>query len=127
MSDNVEHQKHNYKMDLVFTVLSRGLGNKVVDICDKNGVNVSLMFPGRGTATSSILEMFGLGSTEKDIVISCIRSERSPAIIANIAEKLNFSKPGTGISFSVPMQSVAGAKVLQFLTTASFEEDRNDG
>ena len=127
MSDSVNSQKHNYKMDLVFTVLPRGLGNKVVDICDKNGVNVSLMFPGRGTATSSIIEMFGLGSTEKDVVISCIRSERSPEIIKDIGEKLEFSKPGSGISFSVPMQSVAGAKVLQFLTTASFEEGRNDG
>ena len=128
MSDEKKsEQKRSYKMDLVFTILPRGFGNKVIEICQENGVNVSLMFPGRGTATSSILEMFGLGATEKDVVISCIRSEKSGEVISDIDKKLEFSKPGSGISFSVPMQSVAGAKVLQFLTTASFEEENPNG
>ena len=31
-------------------------------------------------------------------------------------------KPGGGIAFAVPVQSIAGIKVLQYLTTASAEE-----
>lgn len=115
------------RMDLVFTVLQRGLGDRVVEINKEQGVYVNFICPGRGTATTSILDMFGLGATEKDIVLSCVKSESVPAVLKKIAEKLEFDKPGTGVSFAVPMQSVAGSKVLHYFTTASFGEDQSNG
>lgn len=115
------------RMDLVFTVLPRGLGDKVVEINREQGVYVNFICPGRGTATTSILEMFGLGATEKDIVLSGVRSDSVPAVLKKISEKLEFDKPGTGVSFSVPMQSVAGSKVLHYFTTASLGEEQSNG
>ena len=67
--------------------------------------------------------MFGIGATEKDIVLSFIPFERVHDTVHAIANEMEFSRLGTGISFSVPMQSVAGAKVLHYFNTASAEED----
>lgn len=110
------------KVELVFTIVSRGLGEKVTNINRSKNVSVNMIVPGRGTATTSILEMFGLGVTEKDVVISFVPEERVSAVLECIASEMDFSKPGSGIAFSVPIQSVAGAKVLHYLNTASFEE-----
>lgn len=106
-------------MDIVFTIVPRGIGDKVIKFVMEMGVGFSIVTLGCGTATSTILDILGLGATEKDIVLSFVKSDKSQKIIDNIIEKLNFDKPGTGISFSVPLQSIAGARVLRFLQTDS--------
>lgn len=110
------------KIDIIFTIVSRGKGETVVDFLRDNGVLISTMSLGRGTAPSSILEMLGLGSTEKDIVMSFVKNEDSKKILKAISEKMDFAKPGKGISFTVPIQSVAGIMAFKFLTTDP-EED----
>ena len=113
---------HYDKMDIIFTVVQRGLGEEVIEVTKSRGVYVSLICPGRGTATSSILEMFGLGATEKDVVLCFSKTDETHDVITAISEKMEFAKPGGGIAFAVPIQSVAGVKVLQYLTNASAEE-----
>ena len=115
---------HRYdKLDIIFSVVQRGLGEEVIHVTKSLGVYVNLICPGRGTATSSILEMFGLGATEKDIILSFVKTDETHEVITAISKKLEFDKPGGGIAFAVPVQSIAGIKVLQYLTTASAEED----
>lgn len=111
------------RLDAVITIVSRGKGETVVDLARENGVINNLLSQGRGTAPSSMLEMLGLGATEKDVVFSFVRDEQSRDIIDKIAKKLDFSKPGNGISFTVPLQSVAGIMAFKFLTTDGLEED----
>ena len=114
---------HRYdKLDIIFSVVQRSLGEEVIHVTKSRGVYVNLICPGRGTATSSILEMFGLGATEKDIILSFVKTDETHEVITAISKKLEFDKPGGGIAFAVPVQSIAGIKVLQYLTTASAEE-----
>lgn len=114
---------HRYdKLDIIFSVVQRGLGEEVIHVTKSRGVYVNLICPGRGTATSSILEMFGLGATEKDVILSFVKTDETHEVITAISKKLKFDKPGGGIAFAVPVQSIAGIKVLQYLTTASAEE-----
>ena len=114
---------HRYdKLDIIFSVVQRGLGEEVIHVTKSRGVYVNLICPGRGTATSSILEMFGLGATEKDIILSFLKTDETHEVITAISKKLEFDKPGGGIAFAVPVQSIAGIKVLQYLTTASAGE-----
>ena len=114
---------HRYdKLDIIFSVVQRGLGEEVIHVTKSRGVYVNLICPGRGTATSSILEMFGLGATEKDIILSFVKTDETHEVITAISKKLEFDKPGGGIAFAVPVHSIAGIKVLQYLTTASAEE-----
>ena len=114
---------HRYdKLDIIFSVVQRGFGEEVIHVTKSRGVYVNLICPGRGTATSSILEMFGLGATEKDIILSFVKTDETHEVITAISKKLEFDKPGGGIAFAVPVQSIAGIKVLQYLTTASAEE-----
>ena len=132
-SENIYHQtaaavkKQFDKTDLVVTVLLRGLGDKIAEITKEQGVFVNFICPGRGTATTSILDMFGIGATEKDVVLSFVKYEPTANVLEKISEKMEFQKPGTGIAFAVPLQSVAGAKVLQYFTTAASGEEQSNG
>ena len=110
------------RLDVVITIVSRGKGETVLEVLRENKILQNTICQGRGTAPSSILEMLGLGSTEKDIVLSFVKKEKSGDIIKKISEKLVFSKPGNGISFTVPLQSVAGIATFKFITADLTEE-----
>lgn len=111
------------RIDVIFTIVSEGKAENVVDVVRENGILLNIICHGRGTATSGILEMLGLGSTEKDIILSFVKDEKSDEIIGKISKKLEFEKPGRGIAFTVPLQSVAGIMAFKFLTTDGLEDD----
>lgn len=110
------------RLDVIFTIVPKGKGEQVIDLLRNNDVMVNMTCLGRGTAPSSILEMLGIGATDKDVVLSFVKNEISTSLLRRIAKKLDFSKPGNGISFTVPLQSVAGIMAFKFLTTDYSEE-----
>lgn len=110
------------RLDVIFTIVPKGKGEQVIDLLRDNDVMVNMTCLGRGTAPSSILEMLGIGATDKDVVLSFVKNEISTSLLRRIAKKLDFSKPGNGISFTVPLQSVAGIMAFKFLTTDYSEE-----
>ena len=114
-------QNHD-RVDVIFTIVSRGKGEDIMDMMREDGVHINVLCHGRGTAPSKILEMFGLGATEKDVVLSFVKNERSAEVLEKISKEMEFAKPGKGIAFTVPMQSIVGEKNLRLLI-ASFEED----
>lgn len=117
--DAVSSSQH---IDMIFTIVSKGKGETVLDVLRDYGVLQNTLCHGRGTAPSSILEMLGLGATDKDIVLSFVKGERSGEIIKIISKKLEFEKPGHGISFTVPLQSIAGIMAFKFITADLTEE-----
>ena len=110
------------RLDVIFTIVPKGKGEQVIDLLRDNDVMVNMTCLGRGTAPSSILEMLGIGATDKDVVLSFVKNKTSSSLLRRIAKKLDFSKPGNGISFTVPLKSVAGIMAFKFLTTDYSEE-----
>ncbi|HAK44067.1 MAG TPA: hypothetical protein DCM59_16970 [Clostridium sp.] len=101
---------------LMVTIIDRGKGEKVTDICKENNISFHLICLGKGTANSEILEYLGIGDTEKDIVMSSVPEDRATSIVRELSKKLQLDKPGNGIVFTIPISSVAGVVTLQLLT-----------
>ena len=110
------------RMDLIVTIVSRGKGEAVLDVLRDSHILQNTICHGHGTAPSSILEMLGLGATDKDIILSFVKAENSKKILAEISRKLDFAKPGHGIAFTVPLESIAGVVAFKFLTADLTEE-----
>ena len=121
-NERIESICSTQRMDLVITIVSRGKGETVLDVFRENRILQNIICHGHGTAPSSILEMLGLGATDKDIVLSFIKAENSKKILSEVSRKLEFAKPGHGISFTVPLESIAGIMSFKFLTADLTEE-----
>ena len=104
------------RMKLLFTIGDRGKGEKVAEVCRERGVYFNLICLGRGTANSDILNYLGIGETDKDIVLSSVVEEEVDEILRVLVDDMEFSKPGKGIAFTVPIGSVGGPTTLQFLS-----------
>lgn len=120
--EKIDSVTSSERLDVIFTIVPKGKGESVTDVLRKNDVLECLIFHGHGTAPSNILKMLGLGATDKEIVLGFTQDEKSHDIIKAIDKKLNFEKPGNGITFVVPLQSVAGIMAFKFLTT-NYSED----
>ena len=58
------------KMALITSIIERGNGNRLMKFYSEHQVFTHIRCEGTGTATSEILDILGLGSSEKDIIFS---------------------------------------------------------
>ena len=64
-----------------------------------------VIMSGKGTASSSLLEYFGLDETEKIVILTTMPKVMSKHILKDIQTTLNIKDPGNGIAFTIPLSS----------------------
>ena len=57
-------------MKVILSIVERGQGAAMLKLYRKRQVPIHIQCAGRGTATSEIMDILGLGSSEKDILLS---------------------------------------------------------
>lgn len=103
------------KLKLLVTVVDRGKGEFYMDVLSQYEVNCQMMLPGMGTATSEVVNMLGL-NRHKAVILSAVREDRVEEIMDALEAKFETIKNGKGIAFAVPMSSIVGVSVYQFLS-----------
>ena len=82
---------------------------------EENGQAVFFETPGRGTASSEVLDYFGLEATEKMVYLAIVTDNMWKKLKRGLIVRLQIDVPGTGIAFTVPLSSIGGKKALQYL------------
>lgn len=101
---------------MMVSILDRHKAKKFLNFYQESGIQVNLNTVARGTATSEVLDYFGLESIEKILISSFVTREVWKNVRKGLQEKMNIDIPGTGIAFIIPLSSVGGKRQLQFLT-----------
>ena len=57
-------------MKVILSIVERGQGAAMLRLYRKRYVPIHIQCTGKGTATSEIMDILGLGSSEKDVVLS---------------------------------------------------------
>lgn len=96
------------QLALIMSIVERGSGGKLVKLYQKNQVFTHIRFEGMGTATSEILDILGLGGSEKDIILSMTTLSAAGALLERLDDELQGAAPSRGIAFSIPMTAVSG-------------------
>ena len=103
------------KLKLLVTVVDRPKGEFYLDVISQYGVNCQLALAGMGTATSELVELLGL-EAHKAVILSVLREDMVDAAMETLEEKFRTIRGGKGISFAVPLSSVIGVNLYQFLS-----------
>lgn len=101
---------------MMMAITKRSVEGRMKEIYRKNGLDVTFGTLARGTASNEILDCFGLEATEKLIRLAVVTNGMWEKIKRDMEQKVQIDVPGTGIAFLVPLSSVGGKKVLEFLT-----------
>ena len=103
------------KLKLLITVVDRPKGDFYLDVISQFDVNSQLVVGGLGTANSDLIELLGL-NIHKAVILSFAREDQVGPIMDCLEEKFATIKKGKGISIAVPLSSVIGVNVYQYLS-----------
>lgn len=102
-------------MRLIVSIVERGHGVAMQKLYTARQVFLHLQCAGRGTATSEIMDILGLGSSEKDVVLSFAPASACQSLLQELDSDLRGSTGTAGIVFSLPvsaLNNLAAALVL---------------
>lgn len=88
---------------MIVTIVERGAGAAMIRLYQKNQVFLHCQCPGRGTATSEIMDILGLGSSEKDVVLSYATASAAARLLGQLDSELRGSVGTSGIVFDMPL------------------------
>ena len=101
---------------MMVTITSRNLTRKFTSFYKEQGVDVSTITVGTGTAASEILDYFGLEGAEKSVLFHIVTGDKWKEVKLGLRRNMQIDIPGTGIAFLVPLSSIGGKKALNYLT-----------
>lgn len=103
------------KLKLIFTVVDRSKAEFYMDVLSQFEVNCQMATGGKGTAQSELVDLLGL-NIHKTVILSIAREDRVDEIMKCLEEKFATIRNGNGIAFAVPLSSVIGVNMYQFLS-----------
>lgn len=97
------------RMKIMMTIVDRGHGIALARLYEQNGVPLHLEIIAHGTASSEILNMLGLTSKEKEIMVGIAPESAIDALM----ERLNYDYRGIlsvrGLAFSIRLTGISGS------------------
>ena len=103
------------KLKLIVTVVDRPKGEFYLDVISQFEVNCQMAVGGLGTANSELIDLLGL-NIHKAVILSVVREDLVEPIMQALEKRFATIKNGKGIAFAVPLSSVIGVNLYQFLS-----------
>ena len=104
------------ELSMMVTITTRKHTRKFIQFYEEMNLPVSVITLGTGTASSEILDYFGLDGSEKSVIFHIITDTRWKEVKRQLRLKMSIDIPGIGIAFTVPLSSIGGMKALNYLT-----------
>lgn len=93
------------RMMLLLTITRRGEGSYIFNNLSKRGIAWNLRAIGHGTASSEMMDILGIGSREKDIIVSIAAKRSAEAFCAELEDNPHLGK-GHGIIMAIPLNAI---------------------
>jgi hypothetical protein len=104
------------KLKLLITIVGRNKAEFYMDLLQSMNVNFQLAMLGQGTANREMLNLLGLSDSDKTVIFSTVREDRAKQTLSLLDEKFRTVRGGKGIAYTIPMSSVVGVAIYQFLS-----------
>lgn len=97
-----------FPIKLIGVIVDRGKGERVAELFQRRHLPFQFLCLGTGTASSEVLDYFGLGETEKELVLTLSPAPLISQLQESMLDRLQLRRPGRGILFTIPLSSITG-------------------
>ena len=108
------------RLKILVTIIDRKKVDFYVSNLEGFGANVQEIIYASGTTPRK--DILGIKVSEKAVLLSIVREDRIKEILATYEDKYFQTKNGKGIAFTIPIKSMIGVMLYQFL--AGIEKER---
>lgn len=102
-------------MNYVISIINPEALDTLCAICAELRLPATVVMHGRGTAVQSMLELLGIESRERRVVMTAADPDSTRELIEAQRRRLHLGVPGHGIVIAVPIKSIGGGKALAYL------------
>ena len=110
----MEQNKNSFSMRLLVLICAPKPANKAAKLFHQGAIPVQYKLNGEGTASSEIMDMLGLGSSDKSILISTLPKHFADIMLLKLRRELRLGRQNTGIAFTIPISGASGS-ILRML------------
>lgn len=120
---------HGNKVKLLISIMNYAdhLSQKLTDIINDYGNALSFSTLGHGTAKKQLLNYFGLGEAQKEIMFSLISDQNEVELLKKINKDLKLYLLGKGIAFTIPIASISQIIDRTITTTLQKQNPKSKG
>lgn len=104
------------KLKLLVTVVNKSKALFYLHLLEEYEINMQMVIAGKGTANNEMLNLLGLAESDKAVLLSVVKEDKVKDVLETLNEKFEVVKNGKGIAYTIPMQSVIGVSIYQFLS-----------
>ncbi len=110
------------KLKILVTIVPRNKNDVYISLFESFDVNYQSMIYAKGTAPTEVLDKLGLQSNDKVVILSAVREDRIQNMLNILEEKYFTKKSLRGVAFTLPMDSIIGVYLYQFLSNLGDED-----
>ena len=114
------------RLKILVTVVNRPKADFYMDHIQSFGVNMQMVVFGHGTAPREIATAMGLADSDRAVIFSVIGENNLRAALDSLDEKFNTIAGGKGIAYTIPMSSIIGKSIFNFLSDNRDAVRRNE-
>ena len=102
-------------MNFVISIIKPECADVLSGIFDELNLPVKLTLPAYGTAVKSMLELLGIDSSERRVMMNIADGDQTKNLIAKMKQGIHLGVPGHGIVLAVPIKCIGGGKTVEYL------------
>ena len=114
------------RLKILVTIVNRTKADFYMDHIQSFGVNMQMVVFGKGTAPREIATAMGLADSDRAVIFSIIGEDKLRSALDSIEEKFNTIVGGKGIAYTIPMASIIGKSIFNFLSDNRDAVRRNE-
>jgi nitrogen regulatory protein PII len=99
-------QKALPRLKMFFFIVDWDKAAMISKVFEEEHVRFHFISKGRGTASSDIHDLLGIGATDKAVIICVEQEVLVNVLLKEVRKKLGFHKPGAGIAFIIPLSGI---------------------
>lgn len=119
----ISHEKHEPMRTLVLITTPK-LAHKASDMFSEYRVPIQYEWHAVGTAPSEIIDILGLGSPNKTVIISLVKKHLADELLKKLKKNLKLGTVNSGIAFTLPITGANSmiVKMLEQTDDGRFQE-----
>jgi len=109
-------------LKLLFFIVDWEEANVISGVFTEEKVRFHSVAKAKGTASSEVLDLLGIGAADKAVVTCLEQAVLVPVLMKEVRKKLGLNRPGAGIAFTVPLSAINDPVLLVFKQSVNKNE-----
>ena len=109
---------------MIYSVIRRGTSKQYMEMLDSRSIQFHIQMAAAGTAPSEMMDIFGLGNNDKDIVISLAPEDTVRSLTTDFGKNIGLKTGYGGLMMSLRLSAISrlSAEIISRTNMANKEK-----